>query len=62
MAVAKWYELGRLSQGKVAEIIGLSREEFLLALSRLHISPFQYTADDLARVGWSEYSELQQGQ
>jgi predicted HTH domain antitoxin len=47
MAVAKWYELGKLSQGKAAEIMGLSREEFLLVISRLHISPFQYTADDL---------------
>ncbi len=41
-AVAKWYELGLISQGKGAELMGLSREEFILALSRLQVSPFQY--------------------
>ncbi|EDN66265.1 protein of unknown function UPF0175 [Beggiatoa sp. PS] len=46
-AVAKWYELGLISQEKGAEITGLSREEFLLALSRFQVSPFQYTAEDL---------------
>ncbi|HEC85379.1 MAG TPA: UPF0175 family protein [Thioploca sp.] len=46
-AVAKWYELGIISQGKGAEIMGLSREEFMLALSRLQVSPFQYTVEDL---------------
>ncbi|OAD19140.1 protein belonging to Uncharacterized protein family UPF0175 [Candidatus Thiomargarita nelsonii] len=44
-AVAKWYELGLISQGKGAELMGLSREEFMLALSRLQVSP--YTAEDL---------------
>jgi predicted HTH domain antitoxin len=46
--VAKWYELGLISQGKGAELTGLSREEFMLALSRLQVSPFQYTEADLA--------------
>jgi hypothetical protein len=46
-AVAKWYELGLISQGKGAEIMGISREEFMLALSRLQVSPFQYTAKEL---------------
>lgn len=47
-AAVKWYELGELSQGKAAEIAGLSRAEFIDALSRLKVSPFQYTAEELA--------------
>jgi hypothetical protein len=46
-AVAKWYELGLISQGKGAEIMGLSREDFMLALSHLQVSPFQYTPKEL---------------
>ncbi|MFZ4625665.1 MAG: UPF0175 family protein [Rhodoferax sp.] len=44
----KWYELGRLSQGRAAEIAGLTRAGFINALSRYQVSPFQYTADELA--------------
>jgi predicted HTH domain antitoxin len=47
-AAVKWYELGELSQGKAAEIAGLSRAEFIDALSRFKVSPFQYTAEELA--------------
>ena len=47
-AAVKWYELGELSQGKAAEIAGLSRAEFIDALSRFRVSPFQYTAEELA--------------
>jgi len=47
-AAVKWYELGELSQGKAAEIAGVSRAEFIDALSRFKISPFQYTAEELA--------------
>jgi hypothetical protein len=42
---AKWYELGLVSQEKAAEIAGLNRMKFLLAISRIGISPFQYTAE-----------------
>ncbi len=53
-AAVKWYEVGQLSQGKAAEVAGLSRAEFIEALSRFQVSPFQYTAkelaEDLARV------------
>ena len=42
-AAEKWYELGKISQEKAAEIAGLNREEFMLTLSRLQVSPFQYT-------------------
>ncbi len=46
-AAAKWYELGRISQEKGAEIAGLNREEFMMALSSLQVSPYQYTAQEL---------------
>ena len=40
-AAVKWYELGKLSQGRAAEIAGLSRAAFIDALSRYRVSPFQ---------------------
>jgi len=46
-AAVKWYELGQVSQGNAAEIAGLSRADFLAALSRFHVSPLQYTAEEL---------------
>ena len=46
-AAVKWYELKRVSQGRAAEIAGLSRSEFLEALGRFQVSPFQYSADEL---------------
>ncbi len=45
LAAAKWYEMGLISQEKSAEIAGLNRLDFLLAISRIGITPFQYTAD-----------------
>ncbi len=47
-AAVKWYELERISQAKAAEIAGISRADFLAALSRYNVTPFQYqSADDL---------------
>lgn len=46
-AAVKWYEIGIVSQGKAAEIAGLSRAAFLEALSRFQVSPFQYSTEDL---------------
>lgn len=48
-AAVKWYEMGRLSQGKAAEVAGLSRSAFIEALSRFKVSPIQITPDELAR-------------
>lgn len=53
-AAAKWYEVGLLSQAKAAEVAGLSRAEFLAALTRLGVSPFQYDASDIAHETGSE--------
>lgn len=47
VAAIKWYELGRLSQGRAAEIAGLTRAGFIDALSRYKVSPFQYTAEEV---------------
>jgi hypothetical protein len=41
MAAAKLYEVGDLSQERAAELAGLSRQAFLVNLSRLAVSPFQ---------------------
>lgn len=46
-AAVKWFELGRISQGRAAEIAGLSRSEFIDALKRFDVSPFQYGADEI---------------
>jgi predicted HTH domain antitoxin len=46
-AAVKWYEARRVSQGRAAEIAGLSRAEFIDALGRYGVSPFQQTADEI---------------
>lgn len=47
-AVVKWYDEGRISSGKGAELLGLARAEFLELLFRHEVSPFQYTPEELA--------------
>lgn len=46
-AAVKWYELGKLSQSKAAEVAGLSRSAFIEALSRFKVSTIQYTEKEL---------------
>lgn len=46
-AAIKWYEIGDVSQGRAAEIAGVSRQEFLAALGRYGVSPFQYTPEEV---------------
>jgi predicted HTH domain antitoxin len=46
-AAVKWYEVQLVSQAKAAEIAGVSRAEFLAALSRFGVTPFQYTAEEI---------------
>lgn len=46
-AAVKWYETEQVSQAKAAEIAGISRAEFLAALSRFDVTPFQITAREL---------------
>jgi len=49
VAAVKWYELKVVSQARAAEIAGLSRREFIDALGRFGVSPFQYDADEIIR-------------
>ncbi len=46
-AAVKWYEVRLVSQSKAAEVAGVSRIEFLNALQRFGVSPFQYAADEI---------------
>jgi predicted HTH domain antitoxin len=47
-AAVKWYEMEMISQARAAEVAGVSRQEFLSALSRYMVSPFQTTEEELA--------------
>ena len=53
-AAVKWYEMRSVSQAKAAEVAGLSRAEFLSALARFDVSPFQYDADEIVEEAGSE--------
>lgn len=48
-AAIKWYEMERISQGKAAELAGLSRSAFIEALGRYGVSPVQVRADEFER-------------
>ncbi len=48
-AAVKWYEMGTVSQEKAAEIAGLTRKEFIFALGRFGVSPFQYSAEEIKK-------------
>jgi predicted HTH domain antitoxin len=45
-AAVKWYEVGRVSQEVAAEVAGMSRSEFVSALSHFRVSPMQETASE----------------
>lgn len=47
LAAVKLYELGRLSSGKAAELAGMTRVEFLLALDRYKVFPLEAELNDL---------------
>jgi predicted HTH domain antitoxin len=49
LAAVKLYELGRLSSGRAAELAGMPRVEFLLALQRYKVFPLAAELDDLER-------------
>ena len=49
LAAIKLYELGRLSSGRAAELAGMPRVEFLLALQRYKVFPLAAELDDLER-------------
>jgi predicted HTH domain antitoxin len=48
-AAVHWYSRGAISQEKAAEVAGLNRKEFLLALAREKVDVFLVDFDDLKR-------------
>lgn len=49
-AAIVWYSQGRISQSRAAELAGVSRAEFLDAMSASGISACQETLEDLDEV------------
>ncbi|KAF0242679.1 MAG: hypothetical protein FD180_3780 [Planctomycetota bacterium] len=47
VAAVKWYEMRQLSQERAAAVAGLSRAEFMKALGRFGVSPFQTDPEEL---------------
>jgi len=47
-AAVKWYELRRISQGKAAELCGVSRAQFIRILGDYRVSVLQDDPDSLA--------------
>ena len=45
---SEMFEMGLISQSKAAELAGISRQEFLVALNRFMVSAFQVTPEELA--------------
>lgn len=47
-AAVKWFEMALLSQSQAAaDVAGVSRTQFLTALGRFSVSPFQYNAEEI---------------
>jgi len=44
---AKLFELGELTSGQAAKMVGISRREFLEMVGKYGVSIFQYDADEL---------------
>ena len=47
LAAIKLFELGKLSSGRAAQLAGLSRVEFLMALKQYRVPAFHLTAEEL---------------
>jgi len=50
LAAVKMYELGRLTSGSAADLAGMNRIAFLLALQRYHVFPFSAELAELEAV------------
>ena len=46
-AAVKWYEMRWISQGRAAEVAGLSRAEFIDVLGRFGVPAFQCDVEEL---------------
>lgn len=49
MAALKMFELGKLSAGKAAEFVGVSRVEFLETCGKYKVSIFNYSEDEIEK-------------
>ena len=49
-AAIEWYREGKVSQGKGAEVAGVSRWEFIRALGRAQVDRFIGTAEELGET------------
>lgn len=47
LALAKLYELGKISSGRAARICGMGRVEFLLSLARVGVPMSNLNAEDV---------------
>ncbi len=47
LTAVKLFELGRLSSGRAAQLAGIPRVAFLMALGRHGVTPFQLTEEEL---------------
>ena len=48
-AAIHWYSRGEISQERAAEVAGLNRRDFILALAREKVDVFHVEMDDLKR-------------
>lgn len=49
MLAAQLYDLGKMSLGQAATLVGLSKEEFMLELGKYKISIFGETIEEIER-------------
>lgn len=47
LGAVKLFELGKLSSGRAAQLAGMERVAFLMALRQYQVSPFQMTTEEL---------------
>lgn len=47
LTAVKLFELGRLSSGRAAQLAGIPRVAFLMALGRYGVTPFQLSEEEL---------------
>lgn len=47
IVAARLFDLGELSSGQAAKMVGISRREFLESVGKYGVSIFQYDADEL---------------
>ncbi len=49
IVAARLFDLGELSSGQAAKLVGITRREFLESVGRYGVSIFQYDVDEVIR-------------